>query len=68
MQYQNQENKGERVSTNGYYTGHHKGSVMQDASSGADNALYYVERTTVRFGTITQDAISGSMPEVQGDD
>lgn len=67
MKYQNQEDNGERISTNGYYTGHHKGSVMQDASSGADNAAYYVERTTERFGTITQDAIPDSMPAVQGD-
>lgn len=65
--YENQEKNSERVSTNGYYTGHHKGSVTQDASSGADNAAYYVERNTVRFGTISQDALPGSMPTVDQD-
>lgn len=62
--YKNQESNSERVSTNGYYTGHHKGSVMQDATNSADNAPYYVERNTVRFGTITQDAAPSSMPEI----
>lgn len=64
MKYENQETKdGERISTNGYYTGHHKGAVLQDALTGADNAPYYVERTTERFGTITQDAAPNSMPK-----
>lgn len=60
--YQPQEKDSERISTNGYYTGHHKGTVMQDAQGGADNQPYVVERTTERFGTIMQDAQSGSMP------
>ena len=63
--YQNQESGGIRISTNGYYTGHHKGSVMQDATGGADNKPYYVERTTIRYGTITQDAVSSSMPTLE---
>lgn len=63
--YQNQESGGIRISTNGYYTGHHKGSVMQDATGGADNQPYYVERTTIRYGTITQDAVSSSMPTLE---
>ena len=63
--YQNQESGGIRISTNGYYTGHHKGSVMQDAAGGADNKPYYVERTTIRYGTITQDAVSSSMPTLE---
>lgn len=63
--YKNQESGGIRISTNGYYTGHHKGSVMQDATGGADNKPYYVERTTIRYGTITQDAVSSSMPTLE---
>lgn len=63
MNYQDQTQGNERLSTNGYYTGHHKGSVTQDAAAGADNAPYYVERTSERFGTITQDALPDSMPK-----
>lgn len=63
--YKNQEESGIRISTNGYYTGHHKGSVMQDATGGADNKPYYVERNTIRYGTITQDAVSGAMPTLE---
>lgn len=66
--YKNQESGGIRISTNGYYTGHHKGSVLQDATGGADNKPYYVERTTIRYGTITQDAISGAMPTLESGD
>lgn len=65
--YKNQESGGIRISTNGYYTGHHKGSVMQDATASADNKPYYVERTTIRYGTITQDAVSGAMPTLESD-
>lgn len=63
MNYQDQTSNNERVSTNGYYTGHHKGSVLQDAQSGADNNPYYVERVTERLGTITQDAIDTNFPK-----
>ena len=55
---------GERLSTNGHYTGEHKGTVMQDAlTSGTDNA-HGVEEGIVRYGTMTQDAIEGSTPTV----
>lgn len=55
---------GERLSTNGHYTGQHKGTVMQDATTGATDQPYEVELGTVRYGTITQDAVEGSTPEV----
>lgn len=61
--YQNQEEDGIRISTNGHYTGHLKGTVLQDAFSGADNQPYHVERVTVRFGTLMQDAAPDSMPD-----
>lgn len=52
---------GERVATNGYYTGHKKGTPTQakDEIIGA----YSVEENTVRYGTMMGDAIAGSMPE-----
>lgn len=53
---------GERLSTNGYYTGEHKGTVMQDASVEGVQQPHGVEEATVRYGTITQDAITNSMP------
>lgn len=57
---------GERLSTNGHYTGEHKGTPMQDAlGEGTTNGnAHYVEDVTVRYGTMTQDSISGSNPEV----
>ena len=57
---------GERLSTNGHYTGERLGTPTQDAL-GADTTntnAWYVEDVTVRYGTITQDAIEGSTPEV----
>ena len=57
---------GERLSTNGHYTGEHLGTPTQDAL-GADTTntdARYVEGVTVRYGTITQDAIEGSTPKV----
>lgn len=51
---------GERLSTNGHYTGEHLGSVMQDAK--ASMTPHIVEEGIVRLGTITQDAIAGSTP------
>lgn len=57
---------GERLSTNGHYTGEHLGTPTQDAL-GADTTnvdARYVDGVTVRYGTITQDAIEGSTPEV----
>lgn len=55
---------GERLSTNGYYTGQHKGTVMQDAAVDGTEEPYRVEIKTIRYGTITQDAIEGSMPTI----
>ena len=51
---------GERLSTNGYYTGEHKGTPTQDAK--ASVTPHMVEAATVHLGTITQDALEGSMP------
>ena len=55
---------GERLSTNGYYTGHHNGTVMQDASVAGTEQPYEVERNTIRYGTMMGDAASGSMPDI----
>lgn len=57
---------GERLSTNGHYTGEHKGAPTQDTlGSGTTNGnAHYVEDNIVRLGTMTQDAIEGSTPEV----
>lgn len=55
---------GERLSTNGHYTGEHKGTPMQDAIDASANTPHYVEGVTVRYGTMTQDAIEGSTPKV----
>ena len=57
---------GERLATNGYYTGEHKGTPTQDAlGAGTTNGdAHYVEGQIVRLGTMTQDAIEGSTPEV----
>ena len=55
---------GERLSTNGHYTGQHLGSVMQDAAVEGNEAPYAVEESIVRYGTITQDAAPGSTPTV----
>jgi len=57
---------GERLSTNGHYTGEHKGTPMQDAKDASANTPHYVEGVTVRYGTMTQDAIEGSTPKVAG--
>lgn len=52
---------GERVATNGYYTGHKKGTPTQskDETIGA----YEVEEGTVRYGTMMGDAVQGAMPK-----
>lgn len=54
---------GERLSTNGYYTGEHKGTVMQDAKTEGTDAPHTNEMQTVHLGTIMQDAL-GNMPKV----
>lgn len=53
---------GERLSTNGHYTGEHLGSVTQDAKVAM--TAHMVEGAIIRYGTITQDAIEGSTPKV----
>ena len=55
-------NGGERIATNGYYTGHKKGSPIQ--GYGEPNAPYEVEEGTARYGTMMGDATVGSMPAV----
>lgn len=55
--------QGERLATNGNYTGQHKGSVTQDSLEGADNAPYYVERETIRKGTLLQDYLDTNFPD-----
>jgi hypothetical protein len=55
---------GERLATNGHYTGEHKGAVMQDAKDAKANSAHYVEGATVRLGTMTQDAIDTKFPTV----
>ena len=54
---------GERLSTSGEYTGQHKGTVMQDSLSDADNEVYLRARETVRYGTLTPDAGDSNFPD-----
>ena len=56
---------GERLSTNGHYTGEHKGTPTQDTLGEAttNSNPHYVQDVTIRYGTITQDSILGSTPE-----
>lgn len=58
---------GERYATNGYYTGEHKGTPMQDAKNEGSNTPHYVEGATIRLGTMTQDAIDENFPTVVGE-
>ena len=53
---------GERKSTNGHYTGEHKGTILQDASVEATQLPHKVEEGIVRFGTMLGDNAPGSMP------
>lgn len=55
--------EGERLATNGEYTGQHKGAPMQDAASGADNEAYLRARETVRYGTLTPDVGDDNFPD-----
>ena len=55
--------EGERLATNGEYTGQHKGTPMQDALEGADNDPYLRARETVRYGTLTPDAGDDNFPD-----
>lgn len=56
--------EGERISTNSHYTGEFKGTVMQDATVEGTSQPYERELGIVRYGTVMQDAIEGSTPEV----
>lgn len=56
---------GERLSTNGYYTGEHKGTPMQDAKTEGTDEPHTNEYATVHLGTMLHDAIEGSMPTVK---
>ena len=57
---------GERLSTNGHYTGEHLGTPTQDALGTTTTNVnpHYIEDNIVRYGAMTQDAIEGSTPEV----
>ena len=57
---------GERLSTNGHYTGEQVGSPLQDAKDSVNDA-YAVENNTIRYGHMTQDAVEGSTPKVVGE-
>ena len=56
---------GERLSTNGHYTGEFKGTPMQDASVDGVQEAYYVENNTIRLGTMLGDAVEGSTPKIK---
>lgn len=59
--------KGERLATNGHYTGQHKGTPLQDAKVEGTQAANSVEAATVRYGTIMGDAIdTRTFPTKQG--
>ena len=55
---------GERLATNGHYTGEFKGTPMQDAKNASANAPHYVETATVRLGTMMGDAKDANFPTV----
>jgi hypothetical protein len=56
--------KGERLATNGYYTGEHKGTPMQDAKNESANTPHFAEGNTVRLGTMMQDVADAHFPTV----
>lgn len=51
---------GERLATNGHYTGEHLGAVTQDAL--VEMTPHKVEEGIVRLGTMTQDAKDANFP------
>lgn len=55
---------GEKLATNGFYTGEHKGTPMQ--ANGETIVAHMVEASTVRLGTMMQDAIDTNFPTVKG--
>lgn len=54
---------GERMATNGNYTGQHKGTPMQDAKVGGVQGAKQVEANIVRYGTIMGDAKDANFPQ-----
>lgn len=56
---------GERMATNGHYTGEFKGTPLQDVKNVEPaNSPHYVEGVVVRYGTLMQDAIDTNFPEI----
>lgn len=56
---------GERLATNGRYTGEFKGTPMQDAKNPSEaNQAHYVDGVVVRYGTLMQDAADTNFPTV----
>lgn len=53
---------GERMATNGCYTGQHKGTPMQDGKVEGVQTAYAVENATVRHGTMMGDAADTNFP------
>lgn len=53
---------GERLATNGHYTGEVKGTPTQDAKSEEASVPHYVEGVVVRYGTMMGDAIDTNFP------
>ena len=57
---------GERLATNGHYTGEHMGTPMQDAKGNSEsNAAHYRETGIVRLGTMTRDALDTEYPTIK---
>lgn len=56
---------GERLATNGHYTGEHKGTPLQDAKYANANVAHCVEAAVVRYGTMMQDAADEHYPTVK---
>lgn len=56
---------GERLATNGHYTGEFKGTPLQDAKNPEEaNAPHYVEAAVVHLGTMLGDAADTNFPQV----
>ena len=54
---------GERLATNGHYTGEHIGAPIQDAKGNSEsNAAHYRETGIVRLGTMMGDAMDENYP------
>ena len=57
--------EGERLATNGFYTGEHKGAVLQDAENESANVAHHTESEVVRLGTMMQDSADANFPTVK---